>query len=143
MFIKSANNRGPRSVQALFCKDESKTVQSEEKSANINNIFAQIEKTGMIVMPVSKAQALVGDFSNPMSYQEMKDLVLKGLDAFMTLPAKIRERFQNDPDTWLKWMDNKDNLDEMIALGVLTRKEPDPEPPITRVEVVKTVGPGS
>lgn len=121
MFIRSANNMRRNRDYAHVAQGESLTLQSEEKASNINNIFDRILKTGMI--PHRDVQALVGDFSayGRLSYQDMKDRVLAGLDAFMTMPAKIRERFGNDPQKWLTFMDDPGNVDEAVLLGLLER----------------------
>lgn len=135
MFIKTAYNRGPR-TPGLICEDESRTLQSEEKSANINNIVDRAMKTGMIT--VRDIEGLQGDFTGAPTFQELKDHVLLGMETFMKLPAKVRERFANDPGTWLRFMDDKDNLEEMIALGLIVRDKPpivEPER-IMKVEVV-------
>jgi hypothetical protein len=52
---------------------------------------------------------------------------------FMSLPAKIRSRFQNDPGAFLDFVQNPENRDEMIELGLAKAQprapvEPEAEP---------------
>lgn len=45
----------------------------------------------------------------------------------MTLPAKVRDRFSNDPGKFLAFVDDPKSREEMYELGLA--KRPDPPPP--------------
>jgi len=46
--------------------------------------------------------------------------VIVAQSAFDALPARIRERFRNDPAQFLHFMSEDSNLPEMIKLGLAT-----------------------
>ena len=53
----------------------------------------------------------------------------------MDLPAKIRQRFNNNPAELIAFLQNSDNIEEAVELGLMekfqnrTKTEPKPEPP--------------
>jgi len=51
----------------------------------------------------------------------------------MTLPAKVRDRFGQDPAEFLAFLSNPENADEARRLGILKPQEAAPPP--VKVEV--------
>ena len=45
----------------------------------------------------------------------------------MALPAQIRSRFENDPAKLIDFLDNSENLDEAIKLGLVSKFEELPQ----------------
>jgi hypothetical protein len=41
----------------------------------------------------------------------------------MRLPAELRARFENDPAKLIEFIDNSENLDEAINLGLVNKPE--------------------
>lgn len=111
--------RGARETGVVF-RDVSRTVQSEERSANINFIFERLVSTG--VMPVLNRQELTGDYSYIGEFQDLQDRVLEGVTAFNALPAKLRDRFGNEPAKFMDFMMDAANIDEMRKLGLVDPK---------------------
>lgn len=99
-------------------KKPSMTKQAPAEDADVNNILKKYAQTGVITHTNPK-QALYGDFSNAKSYQEALNGVLDAQEQFDALPSQIRERFKNNPAELLSFLDNQDNRDEAIELGLI------------------------
>lgn len=113
--------RRGRRVQ-LICKDPSLAKQAFKESSDINNILKQYESTG--VLPLNGKSPIYGDFSNHVQYQDAMNLVINANRQFESLPAKIRERFSNDPVNFLEFVENEDNIEECYRMGLKVRPNP-------------------
>lgn len=126
---------GPKKRVIFNTAGPSLTHQSMKKECDINGIMARFEKTG-ILEHRNRFEGSYGDFTQtPNDYHESMNAVIAANDMFMTLPAKIRKRFQNDPGAYLDFVTDPDNIDEMVKLGLATKRpqeavidDPDPTP---------------
>lgn len=105
-----------------------KTVQSEKASCDINLMMKTFQKTGQI--PQSTKIPMYGDFSNSVDYMEAVQLTKDADRMFMSLPAEIRKRFQNNPAELLAFMADKENLEEAQELGLVRTPETEPPEPV-------------
>lgn len=121
----------PRKVVKEF-HEPSRVKQSFARECDINNIMARYEKDGLI-SHVNRVEGRYGDFGGPPDYQEAMNKVVAAQDMFMSLPAKLRARFGNDPGEFLGFATDPKNVDEMIKMGLAVKRE-DPKP--QKVEVV-------
>lgn len=112
-----ANTEGPSATKQSF-KDE----------CDINNILKKFKTIGQLPH-VSGRTPMYGDFSNPITYQESLNIVIKAKDQFNALPSKVRDRFGNDPVQFLQFVNDEKNIPELIELGLATKKEPKQSPP--------------
>ena len=96
----------------------SMTKQAFRDECDINNILESFERTGAITH-YNDVQPKYGDFSNPVDYQTAMHIVLEAHTAFENLPAKIREKFHNNPEEFLEFCSQDKNRDELIALGLI------------------------
>lgn len=123
---------GPDWDGGVDCSVEpSMTKQSFADECDINKIMERYEKTG--VMPEGRRMYEFGEAISEYSYQESMNAVIAADQMFSELPAKMRDRFGNDPLQLLKFLDDPDNKDEAIELGLLKRPPPPPEPMEVRV----------
>ena len=112
------------------------TKQSFQKECNINNLMAKYQKTGLHAH-VNRHQGNYGDFMQATDYHTAMNQIIAAGDAFNTVPAEIRAKFENDPGKFLEFCQNTDNLDEMREIGLLPAKrqqdpstlDPVPTPP--------------
>lgn len=128
----------PPKVQTLNSAP-SLTQQQFKEEADINNIIASYNTTGLLTNPLvqSARQPIFGDFSNlPQDYMQVQNQLLQAQADFMDLPAKIRQRFNNNPAELISFLQNPNNVDEAIELGLMEKTskselapEPKPEPP--------------
>lgn len=98
--------------------DPSMTKQEFSDECDINNIMARFEKTGEIIHTASLSPRY-GDFSIVPDYQTALNLVADAQLTFDSLPAKIRDRFLNDPSKFLEFVSDASNEAEMRSLGIL------------------------
>lgn len=98
----------------------SMTRQEFLADADINNILKRYQETGFLVDPSrpSSLQPMFGDFSNVQDYQSALDALIVAQDNFMKLPARVRDRFNNDPGEFLKFVENPENADELVKMGL-------------------------
>lgn len=119
----------------------SMTKQEFVRESDINNIVKHFSPRHMAVM--TQQVAMTGryeDLPDGVDYQESLHLVAEAKATFMTLPAKVRDRFGHDPAEFLVFIANPDNAKEARELGLLKPVEAPPQP--LRVEVVNPA-PGS
>jgi len=107
-----------------FDPEEGETQQSFKDECDINRIVSQYVKTGTwsgSLRPPTRVPQF-GDFSNVLEYQESMNKIIEAQEAFDALPARVRERFQNDPALLLAFLDDESNLSEAEKLGLVTIK---------------------
>lgn len=109
---------------------ESRTKQSFRDETDINRIMAQWKRTGQIEH-LAKSEPRYGDFNNSVDYQTAVNQVLEADEAFMALPAEIRDRFQNAPGQLLDFVGDPANQDEAVALGLVEAPRVPPDPALT------------
>lgn len=79
--------------------DPSMVKKSFAKDADINNVVRKYISQNV---PFPTDPKLVfGDFSKTSHLSDAFDLVGRAMDAFDELPAKVREKFENDPQRFL------------------------------------------
>jgi phage internal scaffolding protein len=105
--------------------EPSLTQQQFAAEADINNIIARYERTGILVDPLvnRRGEPIYGDFSNIDSFFEAQVKVAKAKEMFEALPAKIRDRFGGDPGKLIAFVEDEGNRDEAIELGLIERPE--------------------
>lgn len=105
----------------------SRTKQSHQAECDINNIIKQFKISGMVTHVNAQMQAgAYQDLPDDMDFQVALETVRLGEVAFATLPSKIRDRFGNDPETFLGFMSNPENEKEARELGLLKAQAPPP-----------------
>ncbi|UDN67640.1 internal scaffolding protein [robinz microvirus RP_81] len=121
----SFDNRDPKTGKSY----PSMTKQEFKDECDINNIIKAYSQTGMINhISANAAQGRYEDLPDNHELQDAIALVAQAEASFMSLPAKIRDRFGNDPVRFVEFTSNPDNLSEMNDLGLL---RPDYVPPGT------------
>lgn len=104
----------------------SRTRQDMADECDVNNIMAKYEHTGVLPQVGNPYYA---DFTSvPNTLQEAMHQMHDATEAFMTLPAKVRREFDNDPAKFVDFAMQDDNLDQMIDWG-LAPPRPAPEAP--------------
>lgn len=96
--------------------EESLTQQSDLESTDINVIMRRHAQTGMA--PVMQMEALTGDFSDITDFHDAQQRILEAREAFMEIPAQIRDRFDNDPKRFAEFATDPANLPELRKLGL-------------------------
>lgn len=122
-------------ASALSCDDPSLTVQSDMEDADINVIVRRFGVTGELVGGVRLPS--YADYDQVFDFRTAQQALIDARDAFMELPARLRARFDNDPQQFLEFVVDPANVDEAVALGlavVKPEKNMPPEAPTTTQE---------
>lgn len=120
LFLRSLGNYDVDKVSVetgLVCDDPSLAQQQFKDECDINTILERFNVTGQL--PVSPLQPQFGDFSGVTDYQSALNAVLEAEESFAALPARVRERFANDPAAFVDFCLDAANRDEMKALGLI------------------------
>lgn len=118
----------------------SMTKQAFAEECDINSIMRRYETTGT-VDHINRREPAYGDFTDVKSYHEAANVVIAAEAAFADLPAKVRDRFGNDPAKLMEFLQDPANQDEAIALGLA--KGPDPKADPLEVRVVEPAEPAT
>ena len=107
---------------------EGSTVQQQFKeSTDINNIMKKYEKDG-VLLHVNRYQGAYGDFTVLPDFQTAMHKMMDAQDMFMTLPASIRKKFNNDPGEFVEFATDPENQDQLRELGLAPKVKPGEEP---------------
>jgi phage internal scaffolding protein len=101
----------------LACPDPSLAQQQFREECDINRILERFNVTGQL--PVVPLPPEFGDFSGVFDYQTALNSVLDAQEAFDALPARVRERFANDPAAFVDFCLDEANKGELAELGLL------------------------
>lgn len=104
----------------------SMTLQQFRDECDINNLVARYHRTGSFYNALDCAGRVVrmpqyGDFSEIGDFREQQQKILDVYEMFATLPAKVRERFNNNPAFFVEFVADEKNIDECVKLGILER----------------------
>lgn len=102
-----------------FPENEGRTLQSEADATDINQIMLRFER-GEVLEHVNEHQGNYGDFTAAVDYHTALNTARRAEEMFMTLPARIRGHFKNDPGDLLAASADPDRLEEMQELGLLS-----------------------
>lgn len=114
------------SETALYCPDESLTHQEFAEESDINTI---IDRFGIGENPIEIQQWVsnVDIADAPNDYQSVMNQLNEARDQFMSLPAKVRSQFDNDPARFVDFVSDPGNGEELVRLGLASkRSEPPP-----------------
>lgn len=120
-------NRKPRTKkeraknQIVFA-DKGRTKQDQTDSCDINKIMDRYTKTGLIPHgnPFTPEQGYAPDID----FHEAQNIIAHGKEIFAELDSKTRKRFDNDPGKYLDYIQDPDNQDELVKMGLATEKTP-------------------
>jgi phage internal scaffolding protein len=118
----------------LVCKDPSLAQQHMKDECDINILVERFGVTGS--MPVAPLEPSYGDFSGVGDYHTALNKIRAADEAFMALPAKIRAKFDHDPNSLLNYLQNDENRNEAIQIGLIDG-QPVVEPIVSAVETLK------
>lgn len=118
-FVRSANNYDTDLVSeatGLYCEDPSLADQSQCEECDINTIVRRFGLSGH--MPQVRKLPEYGDYTGIDDFKSALEAVQAARDDFMSYPAALRYRFNNDPQEFLEFCCDARNLPEMRKLGL-------------------------
>lgn len=111
----------------ISCPEPTLAQQQFKEESDINFIADRYGLTGEL--PQIMDLPAYGDFTGIFDFQTAKNAVIAGQQQFMTLPAKLRSRFNNDPQQLLEFLADEDNRKEAEFLGLVKPPEVAPQSP--------------
>lgn len=122
--MKKITKRANGQVRVQTINDEPSLTQGQYKDmTDVNKIMEKFRKTGSISHINNRTQGVYADLTNIPDYEGSLNSVLRAQKAFSDMPAKVRERFNNDPSKLIEFLSNPANKKEGIDLGLL-KQEP-------------------
>lgn len=117
---------------ALACNDASKARQADAKEADINTIVKNFGVTGTLPQPIRLPT--YQDFEDIFDFRSAMDAVRAAEVSFMQVPAQVRAQFQNDPQAFVEFCSEKENLPQLREWGLAppapsSQAEPEPAKP--------------
>lgn len=111
-------------------KDTPLTQQSAAQECDINYIVERA-KRGADITHLNPRIPRYGDFTEvPTDLRDCLNKVRQADEAFMSLDAQVRKRFENDPARLLDFLNDPKNRDEAVSLGLVAA------PPVPKVDPV-------
>lgn len=133
-FVRTPHNYSMDDVSVetgLECKDPTMAQQQFKEETDINTL---LERFGIgAQMPENPRVPMFGDFTEVKDFQSAMNSVREAETAFLELPAKVRARFENDPQQLMEFMEFRENREEAARLGLLRSPEAEPTPISVRV----------
>lgn len=105
--------------------EPSRVQQQFLEASDINNIMRKYHQTGMVTH-LNHNPGRYADLTKIKNYQDSLQTVINAEAAFMTLSSDVRKRFSNSPQEVINFLQNPNNLDEAVKLGLV--KPPEPKP---------------
>lgn len=111
--------------------DPSRTRQEFAEECDVNQIMKKFEATG-VISHQNPRQPMYLDLSEPIDLQRALDIVAEATESFMSLPARVRAEFDNDPVRFVSFAEDPSNLGQLREWGLAPPEapvSPNPEPP--------------
>lgn len=140
MKLRTALDHFHAHLCAIVCLDKSLAQQQFKDEADPVYIAERFKLTGEL--PTVLELPRQGDYTGVFNFQTAMNAVVHGQRQFMSLPAKMRARFENDPQQLLDFLQDPNNKDEAIRLGLIPKpKEEQPPTPVPAPAPVPTPNP--
>lgn len=116
-------NRPPQTP--IVFDEPTLTQQHFKDDCDINNIVRRFIDTGSWSDELATRRPMFGDFTQSHDYYEAQNIIAESKTLFEELPSALRKRFNNEPAEMLAFLENENNRQEAVALGLVN---PDPVP---------------
>lgn len=107
---------------SLDTGSESQVQQNAKDECDVNKILEKFNRTGQLPNMIKK-DPQYGDFADASDYHEALNMVIFAQEQFQGLSSRVRNRFANDPEKFLAFVNDPKNAKEMQELG-LTKSKP-------------------
>ena len=109
-------------IQKQF-KTQSRTVQSDRDSTDIKRLVNTAP-------PFDPSQMTFADVTDIPDFRATQDRLADVYSRFAELPSEIREKFENEPANLVEFVQDPDNIDDAVELGLLiVDQDTEPEKP--------------
>ena len=121
----------------IDCSKDGVTQQNFKEECNINTIVEKARLQGVVAQNAKQPDYI--DVSKIPDYQTALNTVLYAQQSFIQLPAKVRDRFANDPSRLMDFIANDENYEEAVKLGLVAPKPPKIDVPIVENPITTSV----
>lgn len=121
-------------LAATACEDEHLTQQQFAEDCDLNVLAHRFGLTGKPLPVEALDPSFYGDMSNVPDLRTALDLVNDAKNKFMDLPSRIRTRFDNSPAKLWAFVNDPDNAEESVRLGLLKPMPQNETPPAPEEE---------
>lgn len=134
--LKEGGKMTPEEFVMVRCDPSKAARQSEKEQTDINRIVQRFDRDG-VLSHLNERVATFQDVTNLSGgYREALHQVRAADEFFAQLPAKVRERFENNPGAFLDALVDPGRRTELEELGVLEKEKaggaPTPPPAPTQ-----------
>ena len=119
-----ASAYSPKLRCSISFSGEGRTKQSFKAECDINTIMSRYARTG-VLDHLARTPPQYADIEG-IDFQGAMQVVATAREQFAAMSSELRDRFANDPAKLLSFLQNPDNLEEGVKLGLLTRSEVPP-----------------
>ena len=91
-----------------------------------------------MITHTAQYEGTYGDFTDALGFQEAQNVIAEAASMFETVPAQIREQFDNDPAKFLDFIQDDANREEMEEMGFDTSHLTPLEAPVEPIAVTIT-----
>lgn len=102
----------------------SKVVQSEKDNSDINVIVKRFGIGATMPDPNRKLPEY-GDYTGVNDFKSAMDAIKQAQSTFNELPADVRAFFENDPQKFLDFASDPDNIDKLREMGLARQLTPE------------------
>lgn len=113
-------------LAALHCEDDSLTQQQFTADADINTLAVRFGLVGKPMPQIPWDPSHYGDVSNIPDLRTVLEVKRQAKENFMALPPKLRARFHNKMEELWDFVNDPENSDEAVRLGLLARRPDTP-----------------
>ena len=89
------------------------TKQNHKDECDVNSILAKFKKTGALTH-LNERQAQYGEHTG-LDFKEAMDIITSSQELFDDLPSELRSAFQNDPASFLDYVNDEANAEDVNA----------------------------
>lgn len=100
----------------------SKTDQQYKEDCDTNTILQKFMRTGQVTH-LAKSQGSFQDVSEIKDLAESLQLVKDAESNFLKYPSKLRKKFNNNIHEMINWLNDPENTEEAIELGLKVGRE--------------------
>ena len=105
------------------------TKQCFKDECDINTLVSRWQKSGSVGSNFTSVPGEYADVSQAVDYHTALNIVIDAQQRFNELPAHVRDRFKNDPGSFLAFMGDEANTEEAVSLGLAIKRETGAEQP--------------
>lgn len=132
--FKTAYNNTRQKLE--FLEDDGMTEQKHKDDTDINVLLSRFDRRHALEFRSDNVGHF--GFADAVTFQDAMYIVAKGNSMFEEMPSHLRQKFENNPAKFLSFVQNPENAEKMVKLG-LARTPEDIPSKVTQEEVFRVI----